>query len=75
VGIRRYRLKYSVSPPDGSYITKTKEFASLRQAGEWVRDMPKDHAFVEIRALDIGPLDEQEKGVFAFFTDGKIILS
>lgn len=74
MAVRRYRLKYAVTA-DGRYSSKVREFGSLRAAGEWVRDMPPDHEFIEIRALDIGPLDAQEKGAFAFFTDGKVVLS
>ena len=72
--VRRYRVKYSVFA-EGRYSTKTREFGSLRSAGEFVRDFASDFEFLEIRALDIGPLDDQEKGAFAFFTDGKIDLS
>ena len=69
--VRRYRVKYSVFA-EGRYSTKTREFGSLRSAGEFVRDFASDFEFLEIRALDI---DDQEKGAFAFFTDGKIDLS
>jgi len=73
VGVRRYRVKYAVTT-EGQYSTKTREFGSLRSAGEFVRDFQADYEFLEIRALDIGLLDAQEKGAFAFFTDGKIVL-
>lgn len=73
MAIRRYRVKYSIFA-DGQYSTKTREFGTLRSAGEWVRDLPSNHEFLEIRALDIGQLDDQEKGAFAFFTDGKVVL-
>jgi hypothetical protein len=73
VPVRRYRVKYSLFA-EGRYAIKTREFGSLRSAGEFVRDFPEDHEFVEIRALDINPLDPQEKGAFAFFTDGKVQL-
>lgn len=53
---------------------KTREFSSLRSAGEFVRDFPPEYEFLEIRALDIGPLDPQEKGAFALFTEGKVVL-
>lgn len=74
VAVRRYKVKYAITA-GGKYRTQTREFSSLRSAGNFVRDFPDDHEFVEIRAMDIGPLDEQEKGAFAFFTDGKVVLS
>lgn len=74
MAIRRYRVKYAVTT-DGRYAVKTREFGSLRSAGEWVRDLTDDREFLEIRALDIGLLDAQEKGAFAFFTDGKVQLN
>lgn len=53
---------------------KTNEFVSLRSAGEFVRDLPSDHEFIEVRAMDIGPLDSNEKQVFLSFTEGKVSL-
>lgn len=73
VAVRRYKVKYSVTV-EGRYSVKTRDFSSLRRAGEFVRDFPKEHEFLEIRAMDIGPLDDQEKGAFALFTEGKIVL-
>jgi len=74
VAVRRYRVKYSVFA-EGQYSTKTREFGSLRSAGEYIRDFPNGHEFLEIRALDIGPLDEKEKAALVFFTEGKVDLT
>jgi len=74
VPVRRYRVKYSVFA-EGQYSTKTREFGSLRSAGEYIRDFPDGYEFLEIRAIDIGPLDEKEKGALAFFSEGKVGLT
>lgn len=74
MAVRRYKVKYAITA-EGRYRVQTREFSSLRSAGSFVRDFPPDHEFLEIRAMDIGPLDAQEKGAFEFFTDGKIVLS
>lgn len=67
-------MKVAITAPDGSYRTTVREFTSLRSAGEFVRDLPAEQEFLEIRAMDITPLDDQEKGAFAFFTEGKVNL-
>lgn len=71
MAVRRYRVKFSVTV-DGRYAVKTKEFGSLRSAGAFVRDLGRDSEFLEIRGLDIGPLTDPERSVFAYFTDGKV---
>lgn len=72
VAIRRYRVKYSIYAKS-QYLTKTREFASLRAAGEWVQNANSNMEFLEIRAIDIGHLNPQEKGAFTFFTEGRIV--
>jgi len=59
---------------DRGYLTKVKDFRSLRSAAMFVRDMPEHYRFVEIRGLDIAPLDGLEKLAFENFTDGKVRL-
>jgi len=48
---RRYRVKYVFHDADGGYQTRTTELASLRAAGEFVRDLPSPSDFVEIKAV------------------------
>lgn len=64
-----------MTPEDGGYSTRTREFASLRAAGEWVASLGEGHEFLDIRAIDVGPLNDAERSAFAIFTDGKVVLS
>lgn len=70
MGVRRYRVKYSVYSGTGGYSVKTRDFRALRAAGEFIRDLPDDHSFDEIRAVEVAPLNEEEMGALAFFSDG-----
>jgi hypothetical protein len=71
VGVRRYRVKFAFHDAEGVYQTKTKEFTSLRAAGEFVRDRPDPTDFLEIRAVSYETLTDQEREIFVFFTEGK----
>lgn len=73
--MRRYRVRWTALPVEGGYISKTKEFGSLRAAAEHVRDLPSNCEFQEVRALELEQLTNQEKIAFSLFTDGKVILS
>jgi len=75
VGVRRYRVRWTDHPGDGGYISRNRDFSSLRAAAEHVRDLPETSEFQEIRALEIESLTPQEKAAFALFTDGKIVLT
>jgi hypothetical protein len=71
VGVRRYRVKYSVYGDEGGYSVKTREFRSLRNAGEFLRDMPANHEFNEIKVVEYGPLTPDERNALCTFSDGR----
>ena len=68
-------MRWTAHPEEGGYLSKTKEFGSLRAAAEHVRDLPSSCEFQEIRAMELEQLTDQEKAAFALFTDGKVVLS
>ena len=74
VGIRRYRVRWTLHPVEGGYVAKNKEFGSLRAGAEHVRDLGADCEFLDIRAVEIEPLTDQEKAAFGLFTDGRVTL-
>lgn len=67
-------MRWTTHPEEGGYVTRTKEFGSLRAAAEHVRDLPEGDAFLDIKAMEVEPLTDQEKRAFALFTDGKVTL-
>lgn len=71
MGIRRYRVKYSVHPGDGAYHSKTIDFRSLRAVGEFIRDMPGNTSLLDVAVLEILPLSAPERRALSLFSDGK----
>jgi len=66
--VRKYRVKYAYYDSVGGYQTKFREFSSLREAGEFVRDFAPSEEFREIRVVEYGLLTEQERAVFLLLT-------
>ena len=70
VGVKRYRVRYSVHTETGGYSSKTRDFRSLRSAGEFIRDLSGGLEFSDICSMEVQPLSDQEKQALAMFSDG-----
>lgn len=73
MGVRRYRVKYSAYSGTGGYSVKTRDFRSLRAAGEFIRDLPENQCFDEIRAVEVTTLSSEEMDALAMFSDGAFV--
>lgn len=73
-GVRKYKVRYAVAEDGTRYSTKFREFASLRAAAIFVRDLPSPDDFMGIQAVDYGELTDLERHTFGLFTDGKVML-
>ena len=71
--VRRYRVTFTVY--DGPrYDIRQKEIVSLRSVGEFIKKVVEDPLmeFRSIKAVTYGDLDDQEKQMLVFFSDGAI---
>ena len=74
--VRRYKVRYGVHGVNGGdYATTVREFTSLRAVGEFAQDLPSDHEFLDIRAVQYETLTPQECEALAVFSGGRVKLT
>ena len=76
--VRRYRIRYADYGDEatGTYISKDREFRSLRSAGEFIVKLldSSNREFLAIAAVEVEGLTEEERSALVFFTEGKLDL-
>ena len=72
LSVRRYRVKYILHSEEGRYEIKYKELRSLRDAGEFIKQVSETPTmeYGEIRVVSYSDLTAQESNMLEFFTDG-----
>lgn len=71
--IRKYKVYYLETTPDGGYSRRDVEFHSLRAAAEFINEMifTPNRSFERIIAIEVKALTDQEKEVLTYLTDGR----